>query len=47
VDVNRFARDHFHGGGHRNAAGGKSFESMQHTLARFEKLVKDGGGDAK
>lgn len=40
VDVNRFARDHFNGGGHVNAAGGKSFDPMESTLLRFEELVK-------
>ncbi len=38
-DVNQFARDHFQGGGHQNAAGGKSFESLEATVARFEKLI--------
>jgi nanoRNase/pAp phosphatase (c-di-AMP/oligoRNAs hydrolase) len=38
-DVNQFARDYFHGGGHRNAAGGKSEISMQETINKFEDLV--------
>ncbi|WP_310381562.1 bifunctional oligoribonuclease/PAP phosphatase NrnA [Flavobacterium sp.] len=38
-DVNQFARDHFNGGGHRNAAGGKSEVSMKETLIKFEELV--------
>jgi phosphoesterase RecJ-like protein len=38
-DVNQFARDHFHGGGHSNAAGGKSELSMEETLKKFEDLV--------
>lgn len=38
-DVNQFARDHFHGGGHRNAAGGKSEETMEETIEKFENLV--------
>ncbi|KIA86269.1 bifunctional oligoribonuclease/PAP phosphatase NrnA [Flavobacterium sp. AED] len=38
-DVNQFARDHFHGGGHRNAAGGKSEVSMEETIKKFEDLV--------
>jgi phosphoesterase RecJ-like protein len=38
-DVNQFARDHFHGGGHRNAAGGKSEVSMEETVRKFEDLV--------
>lgn len=39
--VNEFARRFFNGGGHRNAAGGKSFESLKDTLDCFEKLVKE------
>lgn len=39
-DVNEFARAHFDGGGHRNAAGGKSEVSMEETIAKFENLVK-------
>ncbi|MFV8361261.1 DHH family phosphoesterase [Flavobacterium sp. LS1P3] len=38
-DVNQFARDHFNGGGHRNAAGGKSEVSMEQTIRKFEGLV--------
>ena len=38
-DVNQFARDHFNGGGHRNAAGGKSDVSMEETVKKFESLV--------
>lgn len=38
-DVNEFAREYFDGGGHRNAAGGKSEVSMEETIAKFENLV--------
>jgi len=38
-DVNQFARDHFNGGGHSNAAGGRSEVSMEETLRKFEDLV--------
>jgi len=38
-DVNQFARDHFNGGGHSNAAGGRSEVSMEETLNKFEDLV--------
>lgn len=38
-DVNTFAREHFNGGGHKNAAGGKSFESLTDTIKRFETLI--------
>ncbi len=37
--VNEFARSHFNGGGHRNAAGGDIFKTMQETLAWFEALL--------
>ncbi|MFN3968564.1 DHH family phosphoesterase [Flavobacterium sp.] len=38
-DVNQFARDNFNGGGHINAAGGKSYESMRETIKKFENLI--------
>ena len=38
-DVNQFARDHFNGGGHINAAGGKSNLSMEETVKKFENLI--------
>lgn len=38
-DVNQFAREHFNGGGHRNAAGGKSELSMEETVNKFENLI--------
>lgn len=40
-DVNQFARDHFQGGGHSNAAGGKSEVSMDETISKFENLVQN------
>jgi phosphoesterase RecJ-like protein len=40
-DVNQFARDHFQGGGHSNAAGGKSETTMEETLHKFENLVQN------
>ncbi|OOG72842.1 bifunctional oligoribonuclease/PAP phosphatase NrnA [Flavobacterium sp. A45] len=40
-DVNQFARDYFQGGGHSNAAGGKSEVSMEETLHKFESLVQN------
>ncbi|MGG7034297.1 MAG: bifunctional oligoribonuclease/PAP phosphatase NrnA [Flavobacterium sp.] len=39
-DVNQFAREHFEGGGHINAAGGKSTLSMEETVAKFESILK-------
>jgi phosphoesterase RecJ-like protein len=38
--VNEFARNHFQGGGHRNAAGADSFETLDETLNRFESLLQ-------
>lgn len=34
-DVNRYAREHFSGGGHVNAAGGKSNLSLEDTIQKF------------
>lgn len=41
IDVNKFARSHFNGGGHINAAGGKSSESLHDTVNRFISLAKE------
>ena len=38
-NVNEFARTHFSGGGHINAAGGKSEDSLAQTLQKFEHLL--------
>jgi phosphoesterase RecJ-like protein len=38
-DVNQFARDHFNGGGHINAAGGKSYDSLENTVKKFETII--------
>lgn len=38
-DVNTFARKHFSGGGHTNAAGGSSELSLQETADKFVKLL--------
>lgn len=40
-DVNELARLHFNGGGHINAAGGKSFDSMKETILHFEEIVRN------
>ncbi|MFO8130373.1 MAG: bifunctional oligoribonuclease/PAP phosphatase NrnA [Bacteroidales bacterium] len=37
--VNVFSRDHFDGGGHRNAAGGDSNLSMEQSVERFRELL--------
>ena len=41
VDVNLFARRYFGGGGHKNAAGGKSFVSMEETIAHYIRSVRE------
>jgi phosphoesterase RecJ-like protein len=41
IDVNVFAQRYFNGGGHKNAAGGKSFMSMEDTLKHFEESIKE------
>ncbi|MES2681157.1 MAG: bifunctional oligoribonuclease/PAP phosphatase NrnA [Bacteroidota bacterium] len=40
IDMNTFARNYFNGGGHINAAGGKSLESIEATETRFVELIK-------
>lgn len=39
VDVSEFAARYFGGGGHKNASGGKSFDSMEKTVERFREAV--------
>ncbi|WP_233897093.1 DHH family phosphoesterase [Tenacibaculum piscium] len=39
--VNQFARNHFDGGGHDNAAGGKSDVSLEDTIATFTALLPE------
>ncbi len=47
IDVNLFSRRYFGGGGHKNAAGGKSFTTMTETIAHFcrsiEEFAAEGG----
>jgi bifunctional oligoribonuclease and PAP phosphatase NrnA len=38
-DVNEFAREHFEGGGHINAAGGRSNLSLSETITKFVSLL--------
>lgn len=40
-DVNAFARKHFNGGGHVNAAGGRSDLPMEETLQKFRDLLDE------
>ncbi|APZ46978.1 DHH family phosphoesterase [Polaribacter reichenbachii] len=39
--VNQFARNHFNGGGHDNAAGGRSDLPMAQTITKFTSLVPE------
>lgn len=39
--VNKFARNYFEGGGHDNAAGGRSTLNMEETVARFVSLLPE------
>ncbi len=41
VSINKFAATFFNGGGHKNAAGGKSPLNLKETVAQFEKLVEE------
>lgn len=39
--VNEFARAHYHGGGHTNAAGGRSSHSLNSTITDFISILPD------
>ncbi len=40
-NVNLFAQKYFEGGGHKNAAGGRSSDSLEKTVKRFKKALKE------
>ncbi|MBN8688982.1 MAG: DHH family phosphoesterase [Chitinophagales bacterium] len=40
-DCNTFARSYFEGGGHYNAAGGRSSDSLEQTVQRFKEVLKE------
>ena len=40
IPVNTWAKEHFGGGGHKNAAGGTSSLGFKDTIAKFEAIVK-------
>lgn len=40
-DVNRIASRYFNGGGHFNAAGGETYDSLEKTIKRFENLLPE------
>jgi len=46
-DVNEFARKHFNGGGHTNAAGGRSELSLRDTIEKFITILPSYKNDLK
>lgn len=44
-DVNAFARKYFEGGGHKNAAGGKSSLSLENTLLNIKNAIAENQGN--
>ena len=40
-DCNTFARKYFEGGGHYNAAGGRSTDSLEKTVEHFKLAIKE------
>lgn len=40
-DCNTFARTYFEGGGHYNAAGGRSSDPLEATVKRFKEVMKE------
>lgn len=41
VDVNSFARKYFEGGGHYNAAGGRSSDNIDTNIRKFKQAIKE------
>lgn len=39
IAVNEFSAKYFNGGGHKNAAGGVSFDSFEETIKKFEEVI--------
>jgi phosphoesterase RecJ-like protein len=40
-DVNELARNYFEGGGHKNAAGGRSSDTLQDNIKKFKEVIKE------
>ncbi len=40
-DVNQFARLHFEGGGHKNAAGGRSSDTLENNVQKFKTVLQE------
>lgn len=47
LSVNRIAREHFNGGGHRNAAGGDSFVTLEETISKLREVLVQYQDDIK
>lgn len=43
-DTNTFARKYFHGGGHFNASGGRSADSLEKTVEHFQEVIRENAG---
>ncbi len=41
VSVEKLAREHFQGGGHKNAAGGRSMDSLEQTTKKFISILQN------
>lgn len=41
IEVNKFAEKYFDGGGHKNAAGGHTYDSLEKTLNKFKELINE------
>ena len=41
IDVNTFARENFNGGGHFNASGGRTYDSLEKTVQKFKLAIKE------
>jgi phosphoesterase RecJ-like protein len=40
-DCNAFARKYFEGGGHYNASGGRSSDTLAETVKKFKQVIKE------
>lgn len=40
-DVNKFAKKYFNGGGHKQAAGGKSMDSIENTIFKIKNILQN------
>ena len=41
ISVQQIARDHFKGGGHKNAAGGSFYGSLRSAIEKFKRVIPD------